>query len=54
MQGTDPATADSLCQILSLVKDSLDQGARERYALVQVAELFRVGFNPFMYATAYK
>ena len=52
LQGTDPVAADSLCRMLSLVKESLDQGARERLALAQVADMFRVCLNFCEYKSA--
>lgn len=42
LKGTDLAAGDSLRQVLELVKEGLDQGARDRYSLAQVCDIFRV------------
>lgn len=38
----DPGAADSLSEALTLLKDGLDKAARERYALAQICDMFRV------------
>ena len=42
LQGIDRASADGMAQVLTLVKDALDQGVRDRFALAQVCNVFRV------------
>lgn len=43
LKGRDPASAaGSLCQVLQLVKEALDQGTQDRYTLAQVCGIFRV------------